>query len=78
MNSIIVPQSVKKAAKGLIDLYGEQLQLIGLYNNQKVYLFVFPEDEDTGFPFIYLHNLSTDKVVEITGPEALDIIGNTK
>ena len=37
------------------------------------YMFVFPEDSNTGFPYVY--QLENDEVLEITGFPALDIIG---
>ena len=46
----------------------------GGYKGNDVYQFVFPEDTETGFPFVYLHNTSSGQVMEITGFDALDIV----
>ena len=70
-----IPESVIKKAQELVNLYGDTLSYVGEYKGNDVYQFVFPEDSETGFPFIYLHDLPNDQVVEITGFDALDIIG---
>lgn len=67
-----VPEQIKKAAKSLIDLYGETFDYLGKYKGEDAFLFRFPEDSNTGFPFIYL--FKSDKVTEITGFEALGIL----
>lgn len=67
-----VPEQIKKAAKSLIDLYGDAFDYLGKYKGKDAFLFRFPEDSNTGFPFIYLFN--SDKVTEITGFEALEIL----
>lgn len=67
-----VPEQIKKAAKSLIDLYGDAFDYLGKYKGKDAFLFRFPEDSNTGFPFIYL--LNSDKVTETTGFEALEIL----
>lgn len=74
MTSNIIPKSVLKAAKDLIYRYGERLVLVGRYNGQDVYVFSFPENVETGFPFLYLYDERRQSVFEVTGPEALEII----
>lgn len=67
-----VPEQIKKAAKSLIDLYGDAFDYLGKYKGKDAFVFRFPEDSNTGFPFIYL--FKSDKVTEITGFEALEIL----
>ena len=74
MNDSRVPQPVINAAKNLSDIYGENLFFIGTYNGEDVYLFEFPDNVETGFPFLYFYNVATQKVTELTGPEALDVV----
>lgn len=67
-----VPEQIKSAAKTLVDTYGDTFDYLGKYKGKDVFLFCFPEDACTGFPFVYLHK--DGHVQEITGFEALDII----
>lgn len=74
----MIPEIVLKQAKGLIDLFGEKFKYLGVYQEKDVYLFCFPENKETGFPFVYLYDETNESVEEITGYEALDIIGELK
>ena len=67
-----IPDIVKKAAAELIEAYGDSIVYIGEYSGCEAYLFQFPEDISTGFPFVYL--LGDNKVTEVSGGIALDII----
>lgn len=67
-----IPIQVKKAAAELIEAYGDNIKYIGKYDGCDAYLFQFPEDSSTGFPFVYL--LGDNKVTEVSGGIALDII----
>lgn len=67
-----IPEPVKQAAQGLIDMYGFNIDYLGTYEGADVYMYHFPDDVDTGFPFVYLYD--NDNVEEITDFEALDII----
>ena len=69
-----IPESVIKEATGLINLYGNTLKYLGEHKGFDVYKFVFPKDTETGFPFVYLHDTSNDRVMEITGFDALHIV----
>lgn len=69
-----IPESVIEEAKGLIEIYGNNLEYLGEYKGSGVYKFKFPKDSETGFPFVYMHDSTKDKVMEITGFDALDII----
>lgn len=68
-----VPEQIKSEARWLIEQYGDSFDYLGNYEGQEVYLFKFPEDSCTGFPFVYL--FKDGLVTEITGFESLDIIG---
>lgn len=67
-----IPQIVKDAAKDLIKIYGDNIDFLGKYEGADAYIYHFPDDTSTGFPFVYIHK--DDKVTEITGFEALDIL----
>ena len=68
-----IPIAVLDAAKDLIDMYGVNFDYLGRYNDADTYVYRFPEDCETGFPFVYL--LKDNSVTEVTGFTALDIIG---
>ncbi len=73
MNTI--PESIKEAAKGLINRFGCHINHIGEYEGQQAYMACFPEGYSLGFPFIYL--LSSEGLVrEITGFESLRILSS--
>lgn len=67
-----IPIQVKKAAAELIEAYGDSIVYIGEYSGCEAYLFQFPKDSSTGFPFVYL--LGDNQVTEVSGNIALDII----
>ena len=67
-----IPQIVKDAAKDLIEIYGDKFDYLGKFEGAEAYAFSFPEDSCTGFPFVYL--VKDDKVEEISGFLAIDII----
>lgn len=69
-----VPAPVLAAAAGLVEMYGPQFELLGQTDGADVYMFCFPDDEVTGFPFVYL--LKDGKAKEVTGFDALSIIGS--
>ena len=68
------PSAVLRKASGLIKMYGEHFEYLGRRDRVDAFRFVFPEDRDTGFPFVYLYEEERDAVSEVTGFEALDII----
>lgn len=70
-----IPQSVIREAQGLIDRYGQCIEYLGEYKGADYYVFHFPDDTITGFPFVYVNFLQMDEVIEVTGSDALDIIG---
>ena len=70
-----VPKEVITAAGDLVKMYGPKFALLGERAGQEVYMFQFPEDEKTGFPFVYLYEKG-QPVLEVTGFDALEIIGS--
>jgi hypothetical protein len=68
------PQKVKESARFLIDMYGDNVEFIGKYQDSDVYQYMFPEGEKTGFPFVFLYNHHTGDVQKITGFDSFDII----
>lgn len=74
MSIISVPAEVAIAAQGLIALFGPNLVPIGKFKDQDVYRFLFPDNDETGFPYVYLYD--GKKAQEVTGLDALDIIAS--
>lgn len=68
------PAAIIERAKTLIDLFGENIVLIGKKDDVDVYMFQFPEDLRTGYPFLFLYDRKNNHVDKITGFDALDII----
>lgn len=69
-----IPKAVLKEAKDLVSKFGAHFGYLGKYKGQDGYIFHFPEDQDTGFPFIYLYDRDTDNAFEITDFEALELL----
>lgn len=67
-----IPEQVKNEARALIEQYGDTFEYLGIYEGQEAYVFKFPEDSCTGYPFVYLYD--GKEVTEITGPLSLDVI----
>ena len=67
-----IPKKIQEAAKGLIDMFGLSFDYLGKYEGADFYMFVFPDDTDTGFPVVYQYE--NGHALEITGFPALDII----
>lgn len=70
-----IPAKIIEAAKPLIDMYGVHFSYLGLYDGADAYVYEFPEDSETGFPFVYL--LKDNSVTEVTEHIALHIIDST-
>lgn len=70
-----IPQIVIKKAQSLIERYGQSIGYLGNYKNAEYYVFRFPDDTVTGFPFVYVYYPQKEEVFEITGSDALEIIG---
>ena len=70
-----IPQAVIKKAQSLIGQYGFSIGYLGNYKNAEYYVFRFPDDTVTGFPFVYVYYPQKEEVIEITGSDALEIIG---
>ena len=64
-----IPEQVKNEARALIEQYGDTFEYLGIYEGQEAYVFKFPEDSCTGYPFVYLYDGK-----EATGPLSLDVI----
>ncbi len=67
-----IPEQVKNEARALIEQYGDTFEYLGIYEGQEAYVFKFPEDSCTGYPFVYLYD--GKEATEITGPLSLDVI----
>lgn len=67
-----VPEQIKAAAKGLIDKFGSNVEYLGNRDGAEFYMFKFPDDAETGFPYVY--QFENGEVLTITGFAALDAI----
>ena len=50
-----IPEQVKNEARVLIEQYGDTFEYLGIYEGQEAYVFKFPGDSCTGYPFVYLY-----------------------
>ena len=66
-----IPAKVKEAAQELIAMYGSHLKHLGKSDGADLYMFKFPDDEDTGFPGVY--QFENNEVLTLTGFAALNI-----
>lgn len=68
-----IPQIVKDVARGLIKMYGDAIDYLGKYEGVDAYMYHFPDDSCTGYPFVYL--VKDGKVDIVTESPALEIVG---
>lgn len=72
---MIIPEAVKQEAKYCIEHYGDRLRFLGkIEDGREAFCYTFPDDEETGFPEVYLYD--GNLVMTITGFAALDIIND--
>lgn len=69
-----IPQAVKRQARNLIEQYGFKADYIGECDGQQVFQFKLPNDQENGFPIVYLYNPNSDSVLEVSGMRALEIL----
>lgn len=69
-----IPKVVIQKAQELIELYGRHIVYEGIFENKQVYMFVFPEDEETGYPVLFLFDEHTDTVEIVSDFDAFDIL----
>lgn len=73
----MVPKEVIIAASELIQMFGDSIELIGQHDGRDVYQFVFPEDQELGFPVAFLYKQG-QPVETVTGHEALAFIASVR
>lgn len=69
-----IPEEIKLEAKGYINRFGCNFDYLGCFEGQEAFRFVFPKDEDLGFPCVYLFDSRSRVATEITGFDALKLI----
>lgn len=69
-----IPSKVRQAAQYLVEMYGNHVEHLGTYRGAEVFYYRFPDDVTAGFPPVYL--IKDDKIKEVGGFEALEIIGS--
>jgi len=68
-----IPEAVITEASYLIEHFGNRLKYLGkIEDGRDAFSFCFPDDENTGFPKVYLYD--GHLVMTITGFDALDVI----
>lgn len=67
-----VPEQVKNEARELIEQYGDSFDYLGNYEGADYFVYKFPEDATTGFPFVFRYG--DGPVMTISGFDALDLI----
>lgn len=70
-----VPVEVIQEAEELIEDYGSNFKYLGELDGRAVWMFAFPENTYTGYPFVYLCS-GDGTAMEFNGPQALDIISS--
>lgn len=70
-----VPVEVLQAASGLVEMFGSSSFSKWEKDGREVYLFHLPEDEETGFPFLFVYE-PEKPVKKVTGPEALALLAS--
>lgn len=71
-----IPQAVLHDASWLIEEYGCAFSKIGKYDGKIVYRYCFPENTETGYPFVYLYDEMNTVSLQVTGEDALEIIND--
>jgi hypothetical protein len=69
-----IPQAVIKQAQSLIEQYGDKIAYIGESEEHEIYQFRLPDDQENGFPIVYLYDAAANSVEEVGGMRALEIL----
>lgn len=69
-----IPQLVIDKAKDLVEKYGKNFRLLEKKNGKSIYVYEFPQNERTGFPYIFIYDEEDSAVEEITGIKALKML----
>lgn len=67
-----IPEQVKNEARWLIEQYGDSFDYLGNHEGADYFLYKFPEDVTTGFPFVFRYG--DGSVMTFSDFEALDLI----
>lgn len=67
-----IPKQVKKAARELIQMYGDSFLYLGQYEGADVYQYQFAETAVVGFPILFLWK--NGSVREVMGFDSVSII----
>lgn len=69
-----IPEKIRYQASDLIELFGENIEYLGRYKGQQVFLFILPADQENGFPVVYLYDPKADKIDMPNGMDALNLL----
>ena len=68
-----IPEAVIEEARELIEGFGEHFRYLGkITDGRDAYSFIFPDDQNVGFPFVFLYDGHIAS--PISGYKALHII----
>lgn len=70
-----IPDAVIQAASDFVEMYGPAFEFLGKIGELEVYLFKFPNEQETGMPFVYLHK-EGKPVKVLTDQDAAEIISS--
>lgn len=70
------PDIVKEHAQDLIKQFGDRIEYVGKYQDCDVFQFKLPNNQENGFPIVYLYDSRSNKVEIIEGPSALKLLKN--
>lgn len=68
------PEVVINKAQNLIDQYGNRIAYLGDSNGQHVFQFELPNNQENGFPIVYLLDSTSDNVEVVDGMRAFEIL----
>lgn len=69
-----IPQAVRRQAQSLIEQYGDMIAYIGNSDGRQVFQFRLPDNQENGFPIVYLYDIAGNSVEEVGGMRALEIL----
>lgn len=69
-----IPEVVINQAQNLIDQYGNRIAYLGDADGLHVFQFELPNEQENGFPIVYLFDSTTDNVEVVEGMRVFEIL----
>lgn len=70
------PHQVIQAAAQYIEMFGRDFKYLGEYKGRGVWQFVLPEEQELGFPVVFLFKEGDTRAEMKTGPQVLQFIAS--